>query len=91
MGNEGEYTFAKLSGAENYKEWAGKMIFALKDLGLLGYVDGIIIRPAPLEVKEKAETASAEATKETQDKIDFWAKANTRALRKMNRMCNKIV
>lgn len=67
------------------------MIFALKDLGLLGYIDGIIIRPASLGVKEKGETVSAEATKETQDKIDFWAKANARVLRKMSRMCNKTV
>ena len=37
MGKESEYTFAKLSGAENYKEWAREMIFALKNSGLWGY------------------------------------------------------
>ena len=35
MGKESEYTFAKLSGAENYKEWAREMIFALKDSGII--------------------------------------------------------
>ena len=62
MGKESEYTFAKLSSAENYKEWAREMIFALKDSGLWGYVDGTIIKPAPLEAKEKGVTVSAEAT-----------------------------
>ena len=56
MGKKSEYTFAKLSGAENYKEWAREMISALKGSGLWGYVDDIIIRPAPLETKEKGET-----------------------------------
>ena len=91
MGKESEYTFAKLSGAENYKEWAREMIFALKDSGLWGYVDGTIIKPAPLEAKEKGETVTAEAKQETQDKIDLWTKDDARALGKMGRMCNKTV
>ena len=70
MGKESEYKFAKLSGAENYKEWAREMIFAMKDSGLWGYVDGTIIRPAPLVAKE-GETVSAEVPKETQDKLDL--------------------
>ena len=41
MGKESEYTFAKLSGAENYKECAREMVFALKDSGLWGYVDAL--------------------------------------------------
>ena len=93
MGKESEYTFAKLSGAENYKEWAREMIFALKDSGLWGYVDGTITRPPPLatEVKESTVTISAEARQETQDKIDLWIKDDARALGKMGRMCNKTV
>ena len=62
MGKESEYTFAKLSGAENYKEWAREMIFALKDLGLWGYVDGTIVKPAPLSAKEET---TAKAKQET--------------------------
>ena len=90
MGKESEYTFAKLSGTENYKEWAREMVFALKDSGLWGYVDGTIIRPAPPEAKT-GETISAEVEKETQDKIDLWTKDDARALGKMGRMCNKTV
>ena len=54
MCKESEYTFAKLSG----EEWARKMIFALKDSGLWGYVDGTITKPAPLSAKEET-TAEA--------------------------------
>ena len=93
MGKESEYTFAKLSGGENYKEWAREMIFALKDSGLWEYVDGTIIRPVSLAAIEKGATVtiSAEAKQETQDKIDLWTKDNARALGKMGRMCNKTV
>ena len=64
--------------------------FRLEGLGTLGYVDGTIIRPAPLEAK-KGETVSAEVEKETQDKIDLWTKNDARALGKMGRMCSKTV
>ena len=91
MSNESEYTFAKLSDAKNYKERAKEMIFALKNSRLWGYVDGTIIRSAPLEVKEKGVTVFAKATKETQDKLDLWTKDDVCALGKMGRICNKTV
>ena len=93
MGKESEYTFAKLSVAENYKEWAREMIFALTDTGLWQYVDGTITRPPPLatEGKESTVTISAEAKQGTQDKIELWIKDDSRALKKMGRMCNKTV
>ena len=61
MGKENEHTFAKLSGAENYKEWAREMIFALKNSGLWGYVDSTITRPLPLALGGKELTVTAEA------------------------------
>ncbi len=93
MSKESEYTFAKLSGAENYKEWVREMIFALKDSGFWGYVDGTITRPPPLatEVKESTVTISAGARQKTQDKIDLWIKDDARALGKIGRMCNKTI
>ena len=91
MGKKSEYMFAKLSGAENYKEWAKEMIFALKNSGLWGYVDGTIIKPAPLEAKKKRQTVTAEAKQETQEKINLWTKDDTRALRKMGRIYDKTV
>ena len=93
MGTESEYTFAKLSGAKNYKEWAKEMIFALKNSRLLGYVNSTITRPPLLatEEKESKVTISAEARQETQDKIDLWIKDDLRALRNIGRMCNKTI
>ncbi len=61
MGKKSEYTIAKLFRAENYKEWAREMIFALKKSRLLEYVDGIIIRLTSTVAKEKKETVSLEA------------------------------
>lgn len=81
MGKESKYTFTKFSSAKNYKKWAKEMIFALKDLGLWRYVNGTIMKPAPLLVKEKT---TAKAKQKTQNKIDFWTKENTYALRKID-------
>ena len=67
MGKKSEYTFVKPSGAENHKEWAREMIFALKGSGLWGYVDGTITKPAPLSANEET---TVEVKQETQDKID---------------------
>ncbi len=67
------------------------MIFALKDSGLWGYVDGIIIRLAPLEAKEKGVSVFAVDTKKSQDKVELLTKDDARALGKIGRMCNKTV
>ena len=88
MGKESEYTFVKLFKAENYKEWAREMIFALKNSGLWKYIDGTIVKSAPLLVKEEI---TAEAKQKTQNKIDLWTKDDVRTLGKMVQMCNKIV
>jgi hypothetical protein len=42
MGKEDGYPFEKLKVPDNYKEWAGEMTFALRDAGLMGYVNGTI-------------------------------------------------
>ena len=88
MGKKSKYTFVKLSGAENYKEWARIMIFALKNSELWGYVDSTIVKPVPLSAKEKT---TAKVKQKTQDKIDFWTKDNVCGLEKMGQICNKIV
>lgn len=88
MDKEREYTFAKLSAPENYKEWARKMIFALKNLELWGYIDRTIMKSAPLSAKEKT---IAKVKQKTQDKINLWTKDDAHALRKIGQMCNKTV
>lgn len=65
MSKKSKYTFAKFFGAENYKKWTREIIFALKDSRLWRYVDGTIIKLAPLKAKEKGVTVSAKTTKET--------------------------
>lgn len=88
IGKEYEYMYAKLSGPENYKEWARKMIFALKNLELWGYVDRTIMKSAPLLAKEKT---IAKVKQETQNKIKLWTKDDAHTLRKIGQMYNKTV
>jgi len=42
MGKEDGYSFEKLKGPDNYKEWAREMTFALQDAGLMSYINGTI-------------------------------------------------
>ena len=46
-------TFPKLKGSDNYKEWAREMEFALKQVGLMGLVNGDRIRPLPHTEEQK--------------------------------------
>lgn len=41
---------------ENYKKQANEIIFTLKNMGLQGYIDGIIMKPAHLLIKKNAIT-----------------------------------
>ena len=69
------------------------MIFALKNLGLWGYIDDTIMKLVFLASIEKGVTVTIfpEAKQKTQDKINLLTKDNARALGKIGRMCNKIV
>lgn len=53
MSKESEYIFIKLSSKENYKKWVREIVFALKDLALWRYVNGIIIKLAFLKAKTR--------------------------------------
>lgn len=43
--NKGTYTFSKLKGTENYKEWVQEMEFALQDASLISYAFGTSAKP----------------------------------------------
>ena len=44
-GGEDIYTFIKLKSTENYKVWAQKISFALRDAGLISYANGTAVKP----------------------------------------------
>ena len=69
------------------------MIFALKYLGLWGYIDDSIFRLVFLVAikKEVTVTIFTKAKQEAQDKIDLQTKDNAHVLRKMGWMYNKTV
>ena len=62
MGNkraEGSYTFTKLKGTKNYKEWAKEMGFTLQDVNLESYADSTCKKPELYTKIEKYLTALA--------------------------------
>ncbi len=51
-GSRDEYTFEKLQGSHNYKQWTRDVSFALEEAGLWRHVEGTAISPPPLEAKK---------------------------------------
>jgi hypothetical protein len=80
------YSFEKLKGANNCKEWARKMSFALKDAGLMGFVTGTTVKP----VHDKDENNPDRVDKK-QKAIDIWLEKDSRAVGKLENMCTRTV
>jgi len=65
MDKEDGYSFGKLKGPDNYKEWVRKMTFALRDAGLMGYVNGTIRKSVLDETLKDSELAKKEKVIDT--------------------------
>ena len=85
MGKE-SYSFEKLKGADNYKEWALEMSFVLKDAGLMGFVTGTAVKP----VHDRNEKRPDRVDKK-QEAIDIWLEKDSRAVGKLGKMCTRTV
>ena len=91
-GTEGSYTFAKLKGTENYKEWAKEMGFALQDAGLESYVDGMCKKPELYTKTKKYPAAPAvplseEKIEKRKAEVEKWVLNNSRTCDKIGKMC----
>lgn len=86
MGKEDGYSFEKLKGPENYKEWAREMSFALRDAGLMSYVNGTFRKPVLDETLKDPELIAKK-----EEAIDTWIQKDDRAVDKLGKMCSKPV
>ncbi len=86
MGKEDGYSFEKLKGSDNYKEWAREMTFALRDAGLMSYINGTIRKPVLDETLKDLELIAKK-----EEAIDTWIQKDDRAVGKLGKMCFKPV
>ena len=89
-GGEGMYTFAKLKGTENYKEWAREMSFALRDAGLINYASGTALRPDSY-TKEERGSVNEENFEKREADIEKWILNDSRTGGKIEKMCTRAV
>ena len=86
-----EYSFAKLKGPENYKQWSRDMLFALKEAGLEGYLTGIVKQLPQLtddQIKELGKGIDAQERMERRDEARAkWSRDDNRCVGKIGRMC----
>ena len=95
-GNEGTYTFSKLKGTENYKEWAREMGFALQDAGLISYAYGMSAKPKLYTEeqkypKDKSALLSEEKIKKRETELKKWILNDMRTYGKIGKMCTRAV
>ena len=87
-GGEGTYTFAKLKGTENYKEWAREISFALRDADLISYASGTAVRPDPYTKKERGSVSEEKFEKREAD-IEKWILNDSRTGGKIGKMSGR--
>lgn len=99
MGNKGikdSYTFIKLKGTENYKKWAKKIGFALEDVGLERYANGIY-KISELYTKIEKNLAilaislSEKKIEKQKAEVKKWVFNNSRIYSKAGKICSKSV
>lgn len=95
-GNEGTYTFSKLKGTENYKEWVREMGFALRGAGLISYANGTSVKPK-LHTEDEAHPRdgsaplSEEKIEKREAEVEKWILNDSRTCGKIGKICTKAV
>lgn len=84
--DDGTYRFPKLSGPDNYKEWARNMQFALMDAGLWNIVSGDIVKPVEDSPQDPPQVQTAAERREFKKELDEWVKDDARGKGKIGRM-----
>ncbi len=87
-------TFPKLKGSDNYKEWAREMTFALRQVGLMGLVNGNRIRPLPYTKEQKEailEKDEEVRIEKREEAIEKWDINNEKVVGKIGAMCTRAV
>ena len=89
--NDKNFSFKKLTGAENYKQWARDMEFALTATMLWRYVAGKATKPPVLLAKADDSPERQEIIYQRQEKIEDFEDTERRAVAKIAMMCSEVI
>ncbi len=89
--NEKEFTFKKLQGAENYKQWNRDMTFALQDAKLWDHIMGSARRPPELKETSDDDEDRKERIYLRWEKIRDFDLDVRKTAAKISRMCTDMV
>ena len=90
-GSKDEYTFKKLQGSHNYKQWTRDMSFALEEARLWRHVEGTAIAPPPLMPKGDDSEDRMERIYARDEKICEFQDNARKAIAKIGKMCTETV
>ena len=90
-GSKDEYTFKKLQGSHNYKQWTRDMSFALEEARLWRHVEGTAIPPPPLMPKGDNSEDRMERIYARDEKICEFQDNARKAIAKIGKMCTETV
>ena len=86
-----EYTFKKLQGPHNYKQWTRNMSFALEEARLWRHVEGTTVSPPALEAKEDDSEDRMEKIFARKEKICEFQDNTRKTVAKIGKMCTDTV
>ena len=86
-----EYTFKKLQGPHNYKQWTKNMSFPLEEARLWRHVEGTAVSPPPLKAKEDDSEDRMEKIFAREEKIYEFQDIARKAVAKIGKICTDTV
>ena len=90
-GNRHEYTFKKLQGSHNYKQWTRDMSFALEEARLWKYVEGTAVAPPLLKPKKDDSEDQMKKRYAREEKICKFQNNACKTVAKIGKMCTDTV
>ncbi len=90
-GSKDEYTFKKLQGSHNYKQWTRDMSFALEEARLWRHVEGTANAPPALKAKADDTEDRMEKIYAREEKICEFEDNARKTITKIEKMCTETV
>ena len=90
-GSKDKYTFKKLQGSHNYKQWTEDMSFALEETRIWRHVEGTAIAPLSLMPKGDDSKNRMERIYARNEKIYEFQDNARKAIAKIGKMCTETV
>ena len=90
-GSRDEYTFKKLQGPHNYKQWTRDMSFTLEEARLWRHVEGTAVSPPALKAKEDDSEDRIEKIFARKGRICEFQDNARKTVAKIEKMCTDTV